>query len=187
MNKKLCIYCGKPAETRDHVPPKCFLDEPYPAQLKTVSACLQCNNGFSKDEDFIMYLSDYLLSIELYGGDFTRKKAEVRFSYNDNLEDRICKSIKLDKNGVYFDFEHDRIVSIINKIAMGLLYLNLGSKKEIAKSNFIVIPQLSSSQRVEFDCISWKVVQENRFQYFISDTLVYFVINNILLCIVQHT
>lgn len=188
MSRNLCIYCGKPAETRDHAPPKCFLDKPYPAQMQTVPACFVCNNAFSKDEELIMYMTDYIASIEFFDGDFTRKKAEQAFKHRDIWEARMINSLKVDDEGkVYFDFEYDRIIGIISKIAFGLLYLDLGGKKKIVKSNFIVIPQLSSSQRAEFDCISWKVVQENRFQYFISDTLAYFVINNILLCIVQYT
>ena len=34
-----CVYCGAQPETRDHVPSKVLLDEPYAAQLPVVGAC----------------------------------------------------------------------------------------------------------------------------------------------------
>jgi hypothetical protein len=42
-----CAYCGAPATTRDHVPPKCLFPEPLPANLTTVPACQACNNEAS--------------------------------------------------------------------------------------------------------------------------------------------
>jgi len=32
-NKGFCVHCGGPDETRDHVPAKVLLDEPYPENL----------------------------------------------------------------------------------------------------------------------------------------------------------
>lgn len=54
----VCVLCGsRPAETRDHVPPKCLF-EGLSADLITVPACGQCNNGASSDdEDFRFYVS----------------------------------------------------------------------------------------------------------------------------------
>lgn len=48
-----CIYCGvQPGTTVDHIPPKLLLAEPYPANLFTVPACLECNRGFQKDDEY---------------------------------------------------------------------------------------------------------------------------------------
>ena len=33
-----CIYCGKPANTREHVPSKTMLIEPFPENLPTIPA-----------------------------------------------------------------------------------------------------------------------------------------------------
>lgn len=50
----LCAYCG--AEDReltdDHVPPKLMLEEPFPDNLVTVPACLECNQRFQKDDEY---------------------------------------------------------------------------------------------------------------------------------------
>ena len=42
-DENYCIYCGDVAETRDHVPSKAFMIEPYPDNLPTISACAPCN------------------------------------------------------------------------------------------------------------------------------------------------
>lgn len=55
MNAKRprCAYCGvEEATTRDHVPPKLLLQEPYPKDLPTVPACLKCNRSFQADDDY---------------------------------------------------------------------------------------------------------------------------------------
>ncbi len=48
-----CTYCGerKPV-TADHVPPKNLFDRPFPPNLLTVPACLDCNGGFTKDDEY---------------------------------------------------------------------------------------------------------------------------------------
>jgi hypothetical protein len=48
---KVCVFCGRPATTRDHVPPKAFFLPPRPENLVTVPACASCNNGASESDD----------------------------------------------------------------------------------------------------------------------------------------
>src|SRR5215212_9888063 len=52
----VCVYCGGVPSTRDHVPSKVLLDEPFPANLPVVPACQDCNNGFSSDEQYLACL-----------------------------------------------------------------------------------------------------------------------------------
>lgn len=50
---KSCYSCGSPnPTTRDHVPPKAFLDKPFPF-LATVPSCEACNCNFSLDEEYV--------------------------------------------------------------------------------------------------------------------------------------
>jgi hypothetical protein len=53
---RLCVYCGGPADTSDHAPPRCFLRRPLPSNLMTLPACRQCNSGFSFDENLVATL-----------------------------------------------------------------------------------------------------------------------------------
>ena len=45
-----CVYCSIEIskkignETKDHVPPQCFYETPYPPNLITVPSCFDCNN-----------------------------------------------------------------------------------------------------------------------------------------------
>jgi len=39
LHMRRCVYCGQPADTRDHVPPKCAA----PFNTKTYPACKRCN------------------------------------------------------------------------------------------------------------------------------------------------
>src|SRR5690242_16264078 len=56
-----CIYCGGLAETRDHVPSKCLLEQPYPTNLPVVGCCDSCNQNFSKDEQYFVCLLESVL------------------------------------------------------------------------------------------------------------------------------
>ncbi len=47
-----CIFCGRPADTREHIPAKQFFKGTPDSPLITVPSCLICNKGFQKDEDF---------------------------------------------------------------------------------------------------------------------------------------
>jgi len=47
-----CCYCGGPADTSDHTPPRCLLPRKLPNDLQamTVPACSTCNGGYAVDE-----------------------------------------------------------------------------------------------------------------------------------------
>jgi hypothetical protein len=47
-----CCYCGGPANSSDHTPPRCLLPKPLPnnVQAMTIPACETCNTGYSTDE-----------------------------------------------------------------------------------------------------------------------------------------
>ena len=51
-----CVYCGRATETRDHVPSRVLLDEPYPENLPVVPSCEECNRGYSLDEQYFACL-----------------------------------------------------------------------------------------------------------------------------------
>lgn len=47
-----CYLCGKAEpETRDHVPPKGFFNDPKPDNLITVPCCEACNRSYAKDDE----------------------------------------------------------------------------------------------------------------------------------------
>jgi len=51
----ICVYCtSAPGSTSDHVPPRSFFPKPRPNDLITVPACLKCNQGAGKDEEYFL-------------------------------------------------------------------------------------------------------------------------------------
>jgi hypothetical protein len=57
-DKAWCVHCGRPLASlkasRDHVPTKTLLCPPYPANLPIVMVCDDCNQGFAKDEQYLV-------------------------------------------------------------------------------------------------------------------------------------
>jgi len=52
-NDKACIYCQSRKDmTMDHIPPKALFPEPRPSNMITVPCCKQCNESFSKDDEY---------------------------------------------------------------------------------------------------------------------------------------
>lgn len=51
--KRPCAYCGQEKKlTADHVPPKLFLERPFPPNLLAVPACADCNRSFQADDEY---------------------------------------------------------------------------------------------------------------------------------------
>jgi hypothetical protein len=183
MAKKVCIYCGKAASTRDHVPPKSFLEKPYPDNLKTVPSCKDCNNGFSKDEEyFLILMSKISLAPSLTtriseGGSISRALEQ-----SPSLDDRLISSLESDDEGrILIRPETERIHRIIRKIALGLFVLRYGripslqSLSEIAAYPYSVRDDRPPHQFIltfteKFKAKPWKHPQKNIFSYiFVRD------------------
>ena len=124
MKSRFCIYSGRVANTRDHVPPKCLLEKPYPRNLITVPASSCANGSFAKDEQYFLtvlahvgFTENLMAKVDSHGVvDRTLKRSS-------GLEDRITRSLKPDDGGrVWLMPERDRMHRIICKIACGLYY-----------------------------------------------------------------
>jgi hypothetical protein len=61
-----CLHCGRSLldahVSRDHVPSKALLKEPYPENLSNVPVCKPCNESFSRDEEYFVALLGCVLS-----------------------------------------------------------------------------------------------------------------------------
>ena len=88
-----CIYCGKPATTREHVPSKAFLVEPYPDNLATIPACFECNNGFSNDEEYVACFLD-VLKESIYRRYFKSSATVQRLKKTPTLKDCLMNRLK---------------------------------------------------------------------------------------------
>lgn len=65
-NKAWCVHCrsflADVEISRDHVPSKALLTEPYPAELPTVPVCAPCNEDFAHDEEYFAAFLGCVLS-----------------------------------------------------------------------------------------------------------------------------
>jgi len=99
----------------------------------------------------------------------------------------MIESVKIDENGyVYFSFENNRIITVVDKIAQGLLYLHFGEAKYITKSSFLFVTQLNQLQIAEMASIKWEITQKQRFRHHVSAEFVYFIINEVPFYIGNH-
>jgi hypothetical protein len=125
--KSWCIHCGKwitDLETdRDHVPSKCLLRKPYPANLPVVEVCKPCNNEYSLDEEYLIAFLGSVLAGTTEPERQTIPAANRVLSRNNKLKARIerAKTVEryADEDRLVWKPEHDRINRIVVKNARG--------------------------------------------------------------------
>lgn len=207
-----CIYCGKGIETKEHIPPKVLLDEPYPENLPTVQACATCNQGFSLDEEYFACLIECarIGSIDLKV--IERDKIRAILSRKKALLDKLEKAITETPEGQKaFSVEPERFKKILLKIAQGhALYEQNEPKREEEISSFAfgTLEMLSEEARTYFEMIPqankapevgsramqnilisddligmpWIEVQENRYRYLTFEEGVQMVFSEYIWC-----
>lgn len=88
----ICVYCGGTPDTRDHVPSKVLLDEPFPDDLPAVPACRACNHSFSADEEYLACLLECIVCCTTDPQALQRKKISDALMANPRLRHRIDKA-----------------------------------------------------------------------------------------------
>jgi hypothetical protein len=117
-NKNWCVYCAGPEQTRDHVPSRVLLDEPYPADLPVLPACVACNSGFSADEAYLACLVECALTGSVEAAKSRRKVRDVLVR-SPALAARLSAARYEREGEVGFKPEADRVNAIILKLARG--------------------------------------------------------------------
>jgi len=114
-----CVYCGGVESlTRDHVPSKVLLDEPFPDNLPVVPACDACNQSFSSDE---LYFACVLESV-VSGGELSRMRPRIARRLKDmpDLRARVEASRVRSADGrLIHQVEVQRVRSVLLKLARG--------------------------------------------------------------------
>ena len=88
---EFCLYCGiRNPDTDDHVPSKVLLDEPFPDHLHLVRACLECNNGFSFDEEYFACLIECIICGTTDIEKLNRERIKSILTRKTNLKTQIC-------------------------------------------------------------------------------------------------
>ncbi|HPJ03184.1 MAG TPA: hypothetical protein PKU80_10125 [Candidatus Limiplasma sp.] len=149
-----CVYCDALPNTVDHIPAKVFLNKPYPENLYVVPACEECNNKYSKDEQFVAFLIDYLVMLDATNTEELLGKIESRYTNWAFMEARILDRLTKHTNGqVSIELENKRIENVIQKFALCHIQYETGTKAYSAPSylTYSFIPQMSPQEYYEFN------------------------------------
>lgn len=123
--KNVCAYCGEYAETEDHVPSRCFLDNPLPSNPPVVPCCHDCNERFSLDEEYVSCIIDCMKEGTADIQSIQRKKTRLTMAHSAALAERIRKQYRNFYGYYYWEYERDRFEVVIKKLAFGhLAYMN---------------------------------------------------------------
>ena len=137
-----CICCGGPAETREHVPSRCLLEQPYPDNLPVVGSCASCNQGFSKDEEYLVCLVESALCGSTDPDKIKRPSVARMLRNSPALRARL-----------EFAVEGHRIANVMLKLARGHAAFELSLPCRSKPDHFWWGPvsELSSDARETFD------------------------------------
>jgi hypothetical protein len=115
-----CAYCGGAPETRDHVPPKIFLDDPLPENLPVVDACLRCNSEASADEQYLACLLDCVVTGSACPCKSHREKVRSTLEKRPALQSFIDAGRRPGLGGgLLWTPDPQRVENIILKLARG--------------------------------------------------------------------
>lgn len=114
-----CIFCGAKADTRDHIPSRILLASPYPDNLPVVGACNICNQGFSKDEQYLVCLLESILAGSTEPEKINRPSVARALKRAPALKARIEASKSEVDGQIIFNPEEERIKNVMLKLARG--------------------------------------------------------------------
>lgn len=144
-----CIYCGGKADTRDHVPSKCLLEQPYPENLNVVGCCNSCNQNFSKDEEYFVCLLESVICGSTNIEEIRRPSVAKIMQNTPALRQRIEKS-KIEVDGqIAFKAETERICNVMLKLARGHAAFELSQPCRSEPDYFWCGPLLSLPQETQ--------------------------------------
>lgn len=192
-----CVYCAGADETRDHVPSKVFLDEPYPDDLPVVPACQSCNEGFALDEEYVACLVECALAGSVNPAKIHRDKIREILSKRPALASRLEQARHQTLfNEISFAIEPERVRNVALKLARGHAAFELNEPQFDEPLSVAVLPLrvMAEEQRDQFESPpasatwpfagwpevgsramqrivageTWVVVQPNRYRYLAS-------------------
>lgn len=148
-----CAFCGGDTGTRDHCPSRVFLDEPYPEDLPVVPACLECNSGFSVDEEYLACLVSCVVAGSTDPAALDREKIRRVLEHKPPLRSRLDQARRETPHGLEWATEVQRVESVIRKFSQGHALHELGEPRHDAPTELVVLPlpTLSESEREWFE------------------------------------
>lgn len=116
---EMCSYCGKRPGTKDHVPSKVLLEQPFPENLAVVPCCDRCNQGFSLDEEYLACLLECIIEGTTDVEKLKREKIKDILKKKESLRIRIQNSMSIVDGVTNFEAESSRVQNVLLKLAKG--------------------------------------------------------------------
>lgn len=207
------MYCRSSPGTRDHVPPRVFLDDPFPTNLAVVPCCRRCNEATSADEEYLACLLEVAACGTSDVGGLERISIGRTLAARPPLLARLAAA--LDPSEASVDVEHDRVRRVVEKVGRGLWTFETaaGSDEATTRSAYAPIGECDASMIEAFEALApldllpevgsrlmlrvieewglqnlWQVVQPRRFAYAIeagsAEPCVKMVFRDYLACVV---
>ncbi|KAA1054434.1 hypothetical protein [Azospirillum argentinense] len=160
--KSWCVHCGRflvdLKSNRDHVPTRTFLHPPYPTNLPVIAVCTECNNGFSKDEQYFVAFLSSVISGTTEPNAQLSPAAERILRDNERLRARIERSkteyqTPAGEAHIVWRPEQDRIDRVIVKNARGHAFFEFGEPMldRPARVLSMPLPTLTFDERTCFE------------------------------------
>jgi hypothetical protein len=148
-----CIYCGGAAETKDHVPSRILLDQPFPENVHVVPACRSCNNGFSRDEEYLACLIECAIAGSTNPDSILRPRVASILKRKPALRSRIEAAKRVVDGKTVFFAEEARFQNVLLKLARGHAAFDLSStvRREPTLLMWWPMSMMSEKQRDSFD------------------------------------
>jgi len=151
----ICVYCGTRPDTRDHCPSKVLLDEPYPANLPVVQACLACNQSFSLDEQYVACFVECVVCGSTNPKALHRKNIQRILSKTPGLAAEIQSTMTIDEKGdKIWRPDMARVRNVVLKLARGHLHFELSVQERDEPEVLEVAPLslMTPESREFFEC-----------------------------------
>ena len=160
-SKAWCIHCTKSLIdlefNEDHAPSKSFLQDPRPDNLPVMKVCRECNNGFSRDEAYMVAC----LSAALSGTTDPEKQlipsAARILTKSVPLQQQIVRSSEYMTIGgerrLVWRPDLDRVNRIVLKNARGHAFFEIGEPMMMAPQSVHAFPleAMESGERSDFE------------------------------------
>jgi len=141
--RAFCAYCGGSTETKDHVPSKILLDEPYPSNLPVVPACEPCNQSFSEDEAYLACLLECVSVGSTSGSAIKRDKIRRHLRVRPEMASLLAQARIVTGGQVSFKVETERIRNVALKLARGHAAFEIGEPQYGEPKQVSTVPLLS--------------------------------------------
>ncbi len=151
INRGLCVICNElPATTKDHIPPKCLFAVKDRINLLKLSACVECNNHSSKDDEYLRSILILRVDIEETQSTNELRNALIRSLSNlgqPGFQKAYAKAISVKRvftpTGIFLgnrpviSLDNERLEKVLSKIIRGLYYHH--NKKALKREYLIKI------------------------------------------------